>query len=204
MLEQPTSSYKLAEVTGVKIANPTSSQRMQFHTFVADGVVPRNYRDKRKAETAQLGSIDQPKLTEDPEGWDGHGLTWWDPQGAPTTAMIVAQVNLTRTPSLAGHSVFFAVDVRLPADNSTTLELLIDDGSGTWVASDPPGVRPTGVLAVPAGVWHVASFQRVLLPSGLAQFAIRVTVATNHHESESVQLGKVAVAVIGAGWDRLV
>ena len=31
------------------------------------------------------------------------------PQGAPTSAVIVGQVNLTRTPSLAGHSVFFAV-----------------------------------------------------------------------------------------------
>lgn len=121
--------------------------------------------------------------------------------GAQTTAAIVSQVNLSRTPSMAGHSVFMAVRVRLPSDNSTTVELLIDNGGGIWVASDPPGIRPSGVLAVPSGAWHTVSFQRTMQSTGIAKFAIRVTVVENYHES--VQLGKVAVAVVGVGWNRL-
>ena len=40
-----------------------------------------------------------------------------------------------------------------------------------------------------------------MLPEGLARFAIRVTVVANYHES--VQLGRVGVGVVGAGWGRL-
>jgi len=70
------------------------------------------------------------------------------------------------------------------ADNPTTLELLVDDGNGVWVAFDPPGVRPVGVAAVPSGAWHVASFQRALLSEGLVRkqkLLSRGNVLANDH-----------------------
>jgi hypothetical protein len=112
---RPEQSTTVDTAGGITISNPASSQRMQYHTFVADGVAQRNHLGARggrswRTAPARLGDIDLPKLTEDPEGWDGHELCEWDPQvgSSPRQALT----------SLSCHAVYRTVCSFAPHSSS--------------------------------------------------------------------------------------
>lgn len=159
----------------------------RFHTYSGAEVLQRNYALCK----AMTQSCDTPVQTARFPGataaiishhnstmWEGMPVfNWMTGQGDAVQSALLANVDLTTTPSLAGKAVYIALQARLPASDTTVrLTLGVDAGDGAWQYSDDHGSEPEPMAAGGGdhrrGEWSMFSYQAMLRMNGTARFAI--------------------------------
>jgi hypothetical protein len=119
--------------------------------------------------------------------WEGVPVFDWDTrmtggqgrQGGASTvqSVLLANLELATTPSLAGKAVYIALQAQLPAsETSVRLTLGIDTGDGEWQYSDDHGSEREPMAAGGGnharGEWSTFSYQAMLRMNGTARFAV--------------------------------
>lgn len=162
---------------------------MFAHTISADSVEQRNAIGRRGCcRWAVAPDLAPPPILSSRVDFDGRPVTAWArPLGGQlATASVAWSADLSRSPSLAGQLVYFAVRVELQADTAATVGLSIDPGSGQWESScavppaqafkhvSPGCIRPAPPSSASTTYQTIVSFATELQLSGVARFAIEI------------------------------
>ena len=175
-------------VSGIVLLPGNATGQMKMETVSSSGVSKRNYIVKGTPKD-WVASADAPlPQFEETEEFDGLTLWQWSGGDATTTAAVVAEINLSRAPSLAGVAVYAALQFEAVSTN-TSVSALINDGAAEITAAPQVGVMT--VVSVPV---TTAS------EGGTLRVSIRVERAGGN---AVIQIAKVVVAPVGAPWDSV-
>ena len=110
--------------------------------------------------------------------------------------MTVLAAQLADYPSLAGQSIYLALQLRTTDSKDVKLQLEIDDGRGGGTA------RTSNATLVAGAGWQTHRTFAMLAWGGEATFGVRVFGASCENDScqSSVQVAAVAIAPIGQAW----
>jgi hypothetical protein len=96
------------------------------------------------------------------------------------------------------------VKLWLEDTNTSSAQLWVDRGDGSWQSSSPPCCGAAGphkpLAAATAAGWEIFSTQAVLARSGTARFALQIDTAC---PAAGAMVRKVVLSKIGAGWNRV-
>ena len=108
--------------------------------------------------------------------------------------VIALEFDMATMPTLQNQLTYFGLRTTAPAG---ALRLAIDRGDGKWqYGRHLPGQLYHPPKPDTMAVWHQESFAQVLQSTGIARFAL----ASN----ESVDVGQLVVARVGAAWADVV
>ena len=198
-----------------------------FHTYASEEILQRNYAQvaahgdwavqAELVRSARFADCMSAKIepTTGPSGatWEGKTIYEWQLQSQGHAGLVLAEsvllasVDLSSAPSLAGRAVYLALVARLPLDTRVRLTLAIDRGDGEWQYNDggsaSQGHPGSGGGSAPRGEWSTFSYHGMLNANGTAKFALFQWMDHTAPEqasanSTAVQLsGPIAIAAVG-------